>query len=479
VTEDEGALADHPPKIFVSYRWSSPDHEEWVLRLATSLRASGIDVKLDKWHLKEGQDTLAFMESMVNDETITKVLLICDSGYVERANSREGGVGTEAQIVSAKVYNDTNQDKFAAIVVELDELGAPLLPTYMSTRLYFDMSSIDAEATNYEKLVRWIFNQPFHALPPIGENPNFLGKTYATGSPLFKVGSAATTPTGVRLASTESAEGVLRSIAEESKTFHMQLVDDPQAAEKVYSSIKEIRPVAENAYRALRQIISSSSGSASDTVHTFFESLMKNWDRSPVGVRYSRWDNDVYQYFVHDLFVSFVAISMELRSFDLASEILSMPFFKPRAHDQTGEAADYTEFRPYAESLDNFGQARRRISLHADILNEAHEHSIVGQTVFMEADLTLHLRGILAPKLNWYPISALYLAGTYGALPTYVRAKSKRFYERLKPLLLNTEAEAIRSLLADRTSKKEGLRFDYRTLDIARLIAAPELATSA
>lgn len=466
------------PKIFISYRWSSPDHEEWVLRLATSLRASGIDVKLDKWHLKEGQDTLAFMESMVTDESVKKVLLVCDSGYVERANSREGGVGTEAQIVSAKVYSDTDQQKFAAIVVELDRLGAPLLPTYMSTRLYFDMSSPDAEALNFERVVRWVFEQPFHALPPIGARPDFLGKTYATGSPLFRVGSLSPSSTA-RPNATGDAEAVLRSVAEEARSFHLQLVDLENAAEKVYGSIKELRPVSENTYLALRQIISEGSSKASDIVHGFFEELMKNWDQSPINARYSRWDSDVFRYFAHDAFVSFVALGMQHRSFELVAELLSMPFFKPKRHDSTGDAADYTDFRVYAESLEAYGKTLQRVSLHADLLNEGHEHSIVSQVSFMEADLTLYLRGILVPQLDWHPISALYLSSTYGSLPTYVRAKSKKFFGRAKPLLLNTEANSIRDHLASMASKGQGLRFDYRTLDVARLIAASELATSA
>ena len=45
-----------PPRVFVSYSWSSPAHENWVLQLATELRGEGIDVVLDKWDLKEGQD---------------------------------------------------------------------------------------------------------------------------------------------------------------------------------------------------------------------------------------------------------------------------------------------------------------------------------------------------------------------------------------------------------------------------------------
>ena len=167
-----------PPKIFISYRWTSPQHEEWVLALATSLRTQGVDVILDKWHLSEGQDTLAFMESVVNDPSVQKVLMICDQGYVRRANNREGGVGTEAQIISAKVYESVDQNKFAAIVVDLDADGRPFLPHYMSTRLYFDLSNPDAETINFEKIVRWIFGKPFHSTPPIGEPPKYLDETH-------------------------------------------------------------------------------------------------------------------------------------------------------------------------------------------------------------------------------------------------------------------------------------------------------------
>jgi TIR domain len=61
-----------PPCLFISYSWSSQDHEIWVVNLATQLRESGIDVILDKWELKEGHDSVAFMEKMVTDPTIQK-----------------------------------------------------------------------------------------------------------------------------------------------------------------------------------------------------------------------------------------------------------------------------------------------------------------------------------------------------------------------------------------------------------------------
>ena len=49
-------MAEDLPKLFVSYSWTSPEHEGWVLDLASELRDSGIDVILDKWDLKEGND---------------------------------------------------------------------------------------------------------------------------------------------------------------------------------------------------------------------------------------------------------------------------------------------------------------------------------------------------------------------------------------------------------------------------------------
>lgn len=122
VQQRAGALSSvSDQKLFISYRWTTPDHVDWVLNLATALRGDGIDVKLDQWDLKPGHDALKFMEEMVTDEAITKVLIVSDRSYAERANQRQGGVGIEAQIISKKVYESTKQEKFAAIVLELDD----------------------------------------------------------------------------------------------------------------------------------------------------------------------------------------------------------------------------------------------------------------------------------------------------------------------------------------------------------------------
>ena len=118
------------PKSFISYSWSDPIHEEMVVGLATELRDSGIDVILDKWDLKEGNDAVAFMEQMVTDPTVEKVAIVSERTYAAKADGRLGGVGTETQIISREVYENQAQGKFVVVVTEKDEEGKAYLPTY-------------------------------------------------------------------------------------------------------------------------------------------------------------------------------------------------------------------------------------------------------------------------------------------------------------------------------------------------------------
>lgn len=136
------------PKLFISYSWSNPTHEQWVIELANELTESGVHVILDKWDLKEGHDSVAFMEKMVTDPEISKVAIVCDEVYASKADGRSGGVGTETQIISREVYENQEQDKFVAIIPERDDQGKAFLPTYYKSRIYIDLSEPDNYADN-------------------------------------------------------------------------------------------------------------------------------------------------------------------------------------------------------------------------------------------------------------------------------------------------------------------------------------------
>lgn len=178
------------PKLFVSYSWSNPDHERWVLNLATELCDSRVDVILDKWNLKEGHDAFKFMEQMVTAPDVKKVAIISDRLYAEKADGRAGGVGTETQIISKEVYENQVQEKFVIIVAEKDENGKPFLPTYYKGRIYIDLSDADTYSENFERLLRWIYDKPLYVKPALGKNRLFQKgvNSYHLGQPRVFVG---------------------------------------------------------------------------------------------------------------------------------------------------------------------------------------------------------------------------------------------------------------------------------------------------
>ena len=77
---------DSSPKAFISYSWTSPEHEAWVIDLATQLEESGVHVILDKWNLKEGADKYVCIPSARQLDTLKIVsawdtLLVFERDY--------------------------------------------------------------------------------------------------------------------------------------------------------------------------------------------------------------------------------------------------------------------------------------------------------------------------------------------------------------------------------------------------------------
>jgi len=163
-----------PPKVFISYCWTSPGHQDRIRQWAERLLADGIDVIFDLFALKEGHDKYAFMEKMVTDPSVTHVLLFCDSRYAEKADARAGGVGTESQIVSREVYDKVDQSKFIPIACEFGQNGEPSLPVFLRSRIWIDFSSLEAANENWEKLVRALFGKPIHLKPQLGKPPAYI-----------------------------------------------------------------------------------------------------------------------------------------------------------------------------------------------------------------------------------------------------------------------------------------------------------------
>ena len=162
------------PKVFISYSWSSPAHQKFVIDIAEKLTTDGIVVIIDKWDLKEGQDKYVFMEKMVTDPTMNKVLIFSDKKYAEKSDKKSGGVGTESQIISSEIYNKVEQTKFIPIVTEFDENGNPYLPIFLKNRIYINFGDDSVFYDEYEKLLRNIYDKPVFKKPALGSTPSFI-----------------------------------------------------------------------------------------------------------------------------------------------------------------------------------------------------------------------------------------------------------------------------------------------------------------
>ena len=165
------------PRVFISYAWGTEDYNEKVILFATDLKRDGIEVVFDRWQLKEGNDTYAFMETSVTDEGITNVLVLLDPVYAKKADQRAGGVGTETQIISPEVYNKVSQRKFLPIVFERDADGNVCKPRYMAGLLHFDLTKEDDYETEYQRLVRTLYGIDTLKEPELGKAPAWLEDT--------------------------------------------------------------------------------------------------------------------------------------------------------------------------------------------------------------------------------------------------------------------------------------------------------------
>lgn len=155
------------PKVFASYSHDSPEHKKWVLHLCAQLRKNGVDVSLDQWDLGPGEDLTRFIESGVRDAD--KVIVICTPDYVEKANTRQRGVGYEGSMITAELYQNLETTKFIPIIRQSS--GNKKTPDFLGTRVYIDFTDNRQFDVNFDELLRKIHQAPRVRKPPLGKNP--------------------------------------------------------------------------------------------------------------------------------------------------------------------------------------------------------------------------------------------------------------------------------------------------------------------
>lgn len=156
------------PRVFISYTGENMTNRGWVKEFATQLRKNGINARVDLFHLKPGQDLPQWMtnELIMAD----KVLLICDKYYVEKADSRKGGVGWEAMIIQGDMLAQNHSDKYMCIVRE--ESIDQAMPIFMKSRYALQWVETDFTGKKFTELLYFLFDCNLE--PEIGPIPKFI-----------------------------------------------------------------------------------------------------------------------------------------------------------------------------------------------------------------------------------------------------------------------------------------------------------------
>lgn len=469
------------PKIFISYSWSSPTHQEWVIQLASELIESGVQVILDKWDLKVGQESIAFMEQMVTDPSIDKVIIISDRIYANKADGRLGGVGTETQIISKQIYEQIGEERFIAIISEKDENGKPYLPTFYNSRVYIDLSQVDSYSENFEALIRCIYGQPQFIKPPLGKKPEFLNDSsisLGTSAAQKRVLSA------IREAKPHVSGALsdyLIAYSEKLEKLRVAITDNKLADDIIAESINLFLP----ARNEFIQVISTASQYLKYEdfifqIHSFFESLINYFSPPPGTGRYTEWDFDNYKFFAHELFLYTIAILIRKEHFLGANELLTKQYYMQNNNYGRSGTESYTVFCQQIKSIEHRNQrlGLNKVDLHATILHERSTGTGVNFSDIMQADFILFIRSQVDSDNYWWPSTLVYKNRFHSAFEVFSRASSSQYFNKIKHLINVKSKSDIKILLDEFSSGQKRLpTFDYSKLNPSPLLNYEELET--
>lgn len=442
------------PKVFISYSWHPEENKIRVQQLARRLMSDGVDVILDVWSLKDGQDKYVFMEKMVTDSDINKVLIICNKDYVEKADCRKGGVGTESTIMSDEIYSKAEQTKFLPVVFEKGNDGMIYKPHFLKSRIHIDMSSDDCYEMGYEQLLRDIFDKPLIKKPALGTMPAFL----ETEEPILL--STAKEQRFLKVKNEESSsfkdwverylEKLIASLGQFKISFRVGNAKD--LVDLIEKSIDSMQVVT-NDFINFLETVSANEECKGEQFVDFFENLLQYYEDNnialPTSDSVSYLVNDNYRFFNYELFLSFASIMLKHQRFDIIRDVVSADFcILSNRMGREVMPLNYVEFQKYNYTLDRFKKNLTNsnlISEAATLLKSKMDGKLFEEMV--EADILLYYLSLVYVKTEevydtWYPELSIYNS-SFTILPKLV---SNRYFEKAKVLFGVDDKESFVTL---------------------------------
>lgn len=440
-------------KIFISYSWGNSEHQDWIVNLATRLMNDTIDVILDRWSLKDGHDIFSFMEEMVKSDEIFRVLIISDKKYAEKANSREGGVGTETQIITPSIYSKEKQEKFIPIVIERDENGEPFLPIYLKSRKYIDFSKIESYEDSYEELLRNILETPSLPKPKIGIKP----PAYITESII----NLSETNNKLRTIENQLKKNNLISNRELNlfidlfleNLWNFEQINTPNDlklyGEQLYNALVSYKSLREDFIKFVDIISSHEIENSEDILIDFFEnSPIYNSPREDNSGSWTDTRFEIFKIIFHELFIYTIAICLKNKNYKLAADLLHSKYYKRDKYSVKREPESFTFLYRYHKNLENYSsQFFNKITGFGDYVITNMSDHIKKEDIIL-ADTLCYFVSYLDKKDiydTWFPYTHLY--GERLNTNFFEKITSEKYFEKVKVLFNITTKEELQQKL--------------------------------
>lgn len=463
------------PKVFISYSWKPTVNKQKTLSLAERLENEGVNVIIDEWNLAEGQDKYQFMEQMVNNPEVKRVLIICNKEYAEKANKKTGGVGIESLIISDEIYSKADQTKFIPIIFERDVDGKEFVPTFVKSRIYIDLSNEESYEDEYEKLMRNIFNKPASKRPPRGVPPAYILEEESTF-----------------LRTANKVKAIQNALINERKNYQV-FIDDyyntfiealadfeinnedlnsvQHIDDLIISRIDGLKLLRNDFVSFLEIVLTYSILFDLDKFTTFIERLLELMVRQESfkypGRTIGHLMSDQYKFFYNELFLYITAVMIEKERFKELGAILHTGFVLSNPRKERIEPHTFLLFNQYAESLDKVRNDRlqmRRLSVTADLIKQRADLTKYNFDKLKECDVLLYFIGIMQNESEnqwgwkrWFPQTTVYHLYQLTILDKLV---SKRHFEKMKYLFnvdtvaeLKAKIEKVVQIKADRVER--------------------------
>ena len=450
------------PKVFISYAWGTEGYNEKVLSFATDLVNDGIDVVLDRWSLKEGNDTYAFMERSVTDLTITNVLILLNPNYEKKANERNGGVGTETQIISPEIFNKVEQEKFLPVVYERGVNGEIPKPQYLKTMLHFDLSQGEKYDFEYQRLVKRLYGIEIVEKPELGMKPSWLEEKSVI-------------PTKIRMeyeclkqqksdnVKKDEFRNFLFAVKEKIVNFSKEELNSSISANEYIELYNDTKLYRDDFLCLLKYSL---------YVPEAYKIIASIMEEICVEIKdKSGYEGEVTRTLLHEIFIYVVAFYLKNKDYDALSYILSKTYFvSAYGYD------DAESFNVFYDNNENFNRAvsqkdgKRYYSGTASYWINNINIEVCNKNEFVFADVFCYNAAIFVENYTdgwfWFPITYIYSRVEYGNSlfrRFAVRLKSKEHLREIAKIMGYSDVETFKiKYIEIETKIKEGDFREYR-----------------